>query len=142
MNQLGIDLIKSFEECKLNAYKDIVGVWTCGWGATGIDIIEGVVWTQEQADDRLVKDLARFEGYVDQMLTVELNDNQFSALVSFCYNLGPGNLTHSTLLKLVNQSDFTAASEEFKKWDLAAGKHSDGLARRRLAETILFNQKS
>jgi lysozyme len=141
--QAGIDLIKSFESCKLEAYPD-PGTggdpWTVGYGCTGPDITEGIVWTQEQADVRFEARLGEFSAEVDNLIQVEITDNQFSACVSLAYNIGIGNFEHSTLLKLLNVGRGTAsAALEFPKWDRAAGKEMGGLLRRRLAEQKLFN---
>ena len=72
------------------------------------------------------------------MVTKEINDNQFSALVSFCYNVGPGNLKSSTLLRHVNNGKFPEAANEFLKWTKAQGKELPGLVKRREAERRLF----
>ena len=139
MNEAGIDLIRQFEGCRLTAYKDIVGVWTIGYGATGDDVCEGLEWTQAQANERLASDLTQFESGVKELVDCELNDNQFSALVCFSYNLGLGSLKSSTLLKKVNDSDFSGAADEFLRWDRAGGQVVPGLLRRRQAERALFS---
>lgn len=141
INQAGIDLLKSFERCRLTAYPD-PGTggdpWTCGWGSTGSDITEGTVWTQQQADDRLAQDLVKFENGVSGLLMTNINENQFSALVCFAYNVGLGNLRCSHLIADVNNGNFARAADEFLKWDYAGGKVLPGLLRRREAERTLF----
>lgn len=137
-NQAGIDLIKEFEGCRLESYKDINGIWTCGWGATGPDIIQGTSWTQEEADARLLEDLRRFEDGVSALVSSQLGQNQFSALVSFSYNLGLGSLKSSTLLRCINKHHFKDAAQEFLKWDRSNGVVVPGLERRREAERSLF----
>lgn len=124
--------------------------WTVGWGSTGIDTFNltpdgkptsigpGTKWTQAQADERKAADLDKFCSDVSKLLKVEVNDNQFAALVSFAYNVGVGNLKNSTLLRLVNQRKFLDASNEFLKWTKAQGKELPGLVRRREAERRLF----
>jgi lysozyme len=134
----GIDLIKSFESCRLTAYKDIVGVLTIGYGHTGADVEEGQEITQDEADALLASDLSTFENGVTRALKVTINQNQFDALVSFAYNLGVHALVNSTLFRLVNQSAFDKAALEFVKWDKAGGKVVPGLLRRRTAERDLF----
>ena len=138
MNQAGIDLIKSFEGCKLKAYRDIVGVLTIGYGATGPDVTEGLEITQEEADKRLLADIEQFERGVMRVVKVPLTENQLAALVSFTYNLGIGSLWRSTLLRLLNAGDYEAAANEFPKWDRAGGQPVAGLTRRRKAEQQLF----
>jgi len=142
LNQKGIDLIKSFEGCRLQSYQDQGGIWTIGYGATGDDIGPNMEWTQEQADARLVQDLHSTENHVSSCLKVSLSDNKFSALVSFAYNVGCGNFEHSTLLRYVNVQDFEAAHAEFAKWDRVGGVERPGLERRRLAEAALFADPS
>ncbi len=139
-NDAGLKLIKEFEGCKLKAYRDIVGVITIGWGATHDDgpIKPGTVWTQAQADDRLNKDLLRFQNGVYDLLDVSLSDDQYSALVCFSYNLGLTALKYSHLLAKINDEDFEGAAEEFLKWCKAGGKVVPGLLRRRQAERALF----
>lgn len=79
-----------------------------------------------------------FERKVESMVTSEINENQFSALVSLCYNIGGGNLKSSTLLRLVNASDFEAAADEFLKWDKQNKRVLRGLSERRAQERELF----
>jgi len=138
INDKGLKLIKDFEGCKLSAYKDIVGVLTIGYGSTGSHVTPGLKISQEEADELLIKDLRRFEDGVEKLVTCKLNDNQFSALVCFSFNVGLGSLKSSTMLKLLNANDFTAAAEQFLRWDKAQGKKIAGLTRRRAAERALF----
>lgn len=140
-NDKGLALIKSFESCKLKAYPDPAtggDPWTCGWGSTGSDIKKGVVWTQEQADSRFLSDVSKFESKLKSLLKIDINDNQFSALISLMYNIGSGNLGKSTLLRLVNKRDFSGAAAQFVRWNKAGGKEMAGLTRRRNAEKDLF----
>lgn len=138
ISQKGINLICSFEGCKLNSYKDIVGFLTIGYGHTGEDVQENQTITQQEANDLLLKDLVKFEVGVSSLAWVTLNQNQFDALVSFSYNLGLNTLKNSTLLKKLNNNDYDGASNEFLKWDHAGGKQVAGLTRRRQAEQDLF----
>ena len=134
----GIELIKHFEGCELEAYKCAAGVWTIGYGH-----IKGVtsdsVITQEQAEQMLVEELNEYEGYINNMVTVPLSQNQFDALVSWVYNLGGGNLKASTLLKVVNSGEFNGVPEQIMRWNKAGGKVLEGLTRRRQAEADLFS---
>ena len=100
VSQEGIDLIKSFEGCRLKAYPDPGtggAPWTIGWGAT-TGVVEGMTCTQEQADQMLADDVAKVAGQVNSLLKIKVNQNQFDALVSFAYNAGAGALAISTLL--------------------------------------------
>jgi lysozyme len=137
-NRAGLSLIRQFEGLRLIAYVDAVGILTIGYGHTGADVKSGLVITQAQADKLLSDDLARFESGVGRLVTVPLNGNQFSALVSFSYNLGLGNLQSSTLLRLLNQHDYDAAAQQFPRWDKAGGRPLPGLLKRRQAEQALF----
>lgn len=138
MNKAGLDLLKSFEGCKLKAYKDIVGVWTIGYGHTGADVKPGMTITQVQAEELLDKDLEKFEDGVDVLLQVNVNENQFAALVCFAYNCGLGNLKQSTLLRCINKHNSEQAANEFLRWNKAGGVEVPGLTRRRKAERELF----
>jgi hypothetical protein len=94
--------------------------------------------TVAQAEKMLQDELEKFEAAVANAVKVQLNDNQFSALVSFSYNLGAGSLFESTLLKLLNQGKFQEAADQFPRWDKAGGQALLGLSRRRRAERALF----
>lgn len=139
-NAEGIALIKSFEGCRLIAYKDMVGVNTVGYGHTGADVHEGMEINQAAADQMLTMDLRRFEAGVNACVKQPINENQFSALVCFAYNVGLHVLNISTLLKKINTGDMSGAAAQFVKWDHAGGKVSTGLLKRRIAETELFNR--
>ena len=139
-NAAGIALIQQFEGLRLAAYQDVVGVWTIGYGHTGPDVRAGQTITQAQATALLQQDLSRFEAGVSRLVTVPLNGNQFSALVSFSYNLGLGSLQGSTLLRLLNARDYAGAAGQFPLWDKAGGKALPGLLRRRQAEQALFQE--
>lgn len=142
ISKVGIDLIKSFEGCYLKAYKCPAGVWTIGWGTTepidGVKPHEGMVITQKQADELLIKNLKAYENAVNEYVTYSINQNQFDALVSFAYNCGNGALKTSTLLKKLNAGDVHGAANEFLRWNKANGKVLNGLTRRREAERKLF----
>jgi len=143
VSQAGIDLIHSFESCKLTAYPDPGSVdghpWTIGWGSTGPGIAKGVVWTQAQADERFKADLGRFEKAVALMAPVT-TQNQFDALVSFAYNVGLAALNDSTLLRLHKSGDYVGAKDQFSRWDKNDGRVMKGLTRRRAAEAALYGK--
>ncbi|MCX8477121.1 MAG: lysozyme [Sphingomonas sp.] len=113
--------------------------WTIGWGTTGPDIKSGLVWTQQQCDDRFERDITNFATRVaDAIGTAPTTQHQFDAMVSFAYNVGVANLANSTLLKLHKAGNFTGAQQQFTLWDRAAGKVLPGLLRRRTAEAALY----
>jgi lysozyme len=136
-----VDLVKRFEGRKLTAYKCPANVWTCGYGSTGPDIVQGVTWTIWQAEDRLKADLVKFAQAVDRLVIVPITDNQRSALISFSYNVGIQALKESTLLRLLNDGKAEEAAEQFKRWNKAAGRVLVGLTARRAAERDLFLTK-
>lgn len=137
INAKGLALMKAFEGCELKAYKDQAGVWTIGYGHTK-DVVPGMVITQEEAEEYFKEDLLDFEEGVSDLLTIEVTDNQFSALVSFAYNLGLGSLKKSHLLSFLNQGMAEKAATQFVKWDLVNGIPDKGILRRREAERDLF----
>ncbi len=133
----GLALIKKFEGLELEAYKCAAGVWTIGYGHTK-DVQEGDVWSESHADHMLEVELEEFEGYINNNVTVALSQNQFDALVSWVYNLGPANLKASTMLKVLNSGDYEGVPAQIKRWNKAGGKVLEGLIRRREAEALLF----
>lgn len=139
-SQAGIDLITAHEGCVLHAYPDpATGGWpyTIGFGSTR-NVQPGMVITHDQAVERLKEDLEDSERTITRLVTAQLDQHQFDALVSFVFNVGAGNFTKSTLLKKLNAHDFAGASQEFLKFTRAAGKVMKGLTIRREAERRLF----
>ena len=153
VSQAGIDLIKEFEGCHLEAYPDPKtggDPWTIGFGATGPDIYKGLVWTQYQADDRLLKDIEAREAIVNQYVTVPLTQGMFDAVVSILMNVGFGSARRngiirlksgepSTLLAKLNAGDYEGAANEFGRWISPGSPVERGLKRRRAAEVKMFN---
>lgn len=142
INENGIKLIKKFEGINLNAYPDPAtggAPWTIGYGHTGPEVEKGMIIDENKALELLYEDLDKFEIGVTHLVQVPLTSNQFSALVSFSYNLGLNNLENSTLLKKLNCKDYEGAAQEFKKWVNANGKKLSGLIKRRAAEEELFS---
>lgn len=137
----GIALIKKFEGIELEAYQDSVGVWTIGYGHTK-GVKEGDNISLKQAEEMLEEELVEYEGYINNMVELGLEQNQFDALVAWVYNLGPTNLRESTLLKVLNQGLFDEVPFEIKRWNKAGGQVLNGLVRRREAEALLFQGKA
>jgi lysozyme len=137
-----LSLIKRFEGCRTAAYPDPGSggdPWTIGWGSTGPDIHKGLVWTQQQCDDRLAADVQRFALQADKLIgPASTTQSEFDALVSFAYNLGLGNLASSTLLKLHKAGKHDEAAQQFLRWNRASGQVMRGLTRRREAEAALY----
>ena len=143
----GIEIIKSMEGFRSAPYKCPAGIPTIGYGATfypggkKVTMADAVI-TEARGTELLQSMLCSFEQYVDSYCRDDINQNQFDALVSFAYNLGPANLKSSTLLKKVNvnPSDETIRAE-FMKWTKAGGRVLRGLVRRREAEANLYFKK-
>ena len=136
----GIDLIKKYEGLRLNAYLDAVGVWTIGYGHT-LNVKSTDVIDKAQAEYFLRQDVEFAEKEVNRH-NLNINQNQFDALVSFVFNLGVGNFARSTLLRKIksNPNDPTIR-KEFERWIYAGGKVLNGLARRRREEAELYFMK-
>jgi lysozyme len=145
ISQTGIDLIKSFEGLRLEAYLCSSKVATIGFGSTYYADLTPVklgdkLKDKQQAEDLFKLTLKKYEDSVNGLFfNVILNQNQFDALVSFAYNVGPGALAGSTLYRKakINTKDESIALE-FAKWNLSGGKKSTGLTRRRKAESKLY----
>lgn len=142
-SQRGIDLIHSFEQCRLTAYPDPGSAdgkpWTIGWGSTGPGIARGTVWTQQQADDRFKSDLAKFElGVIDAIGSAATTQAQFDALVSLAYNIGINAMAGSTVVRRHKAGDYQGAAAAFGMWVKNDGKTMKGLVRRRAAEADLY----
>ena len=133
----GLDLVKHFEGLVLEAYKCPAGVWTIGYGHTK-DVQPGDEWSEDHAEHMLEVEMEEYEQYINDLVEVELNQNQFDAMVSWVYNLGVGNLQSSTLLKVLNAGDYAGVPEQIMRWNKAGGKVLEGLTRRRQAEADLF----
>ena len=137
ISDAGLNLIKTFEGIRLQAYQDQRGIWTIGDGHTA-GVYAGETITAAQADDFLRLDLGVAETTVNHMVTATLTQDQFDALVSLVFNIGSGNFAHSTLLKTLNEGDTAGAAEQFLMWDHANGVVDPGLLRRREAERAMF----
>lgn len=135
----GMALTEQFEGCCLTAYQDQVGVWTIGYGHTGPDVTPELTITQEQAEALLAQDVGSAAACVNNVVTIQLSQSEFDALVDFVFNLGSGAFTGSTLLRDLNAGNFAAAAAQFDSWDHAGGAVVAGLLRRRQAETALFS---
>ena len=138
-NKAGVDLIRDFEGLRLKAYFCPANILTIGFGHTGPDVTEGKVITRDEAEGLLVQDLRRFEQAVEQYCPVT-TDNQFAALVSFAYNLGPDSLRTSTLRRMHNEGHYADAALQFARWVKANGKTLPGLVKRRAAEATLYGR--
>ena len=138
----GVELIKRFEGLELEAYQDIAGIWTIGYGHTGPDVEPGMKLTEREAEQLLRKDLKPREQAVESAVKVSLNQNEFDALVSFVYNVGASAFRSSTALKRLNRGDRLGAADALTWWNKATVsgvlREVLGLTRRRAAEKALF----
>lgn len=133
----GLTLIKSSEGLRLTAYRCPANVPTIGYGSTGPHVHMGMTITEAEAEALLRKDLERFELGVTEMAG-EMTPGQFSALVSFAFNLGLSALKGSTLLRMHKEGDFVGAAGQFARWNKAGGRVLAGLSRRRESEAALY----
>lgn len=143
INKAALDLIKEFEGFRAEAYKDAVGVWTIGYGTTamaevGIIPKAGMKITEAQAEGYLDAAVTKFSHNVTKVLTKPANENEFGAMVSLAYNIGPGAFSKSSVLRKFNADDKMGAADAFLLWNKAGGKVLNGLVRRRQAERDLF----
>jgi lysozyme len=132
-----IDLARKFEGCRLQAYQDLAGVWTIGFGHVGKDVYEGLVWTQQQADDALLHDVNTARALLE-MYSPNLANGILDALTDFVFNLGIGNYRTSRLCQLVNAEDWEGVKSQLLLWDHSNGKVVPGLFARREAEAALI----
>lgn len=138
---MAMKLAMEFEGCKLQAYPDPMYGWkraTVGYGATGPAIVEGTVWTQEQADADLLYRMKGVGAHVDMLVKVPISDEQKGALCDLAYNIGLGALERSTLIACVNVDHMQGAADQFMVWTKSDGVELPGLVKRRDAERALF----
>jgi lysozyme len=133
----GIEFIKRHEGLRLKAYQCPAGVWTIGYGSTG-GVRQGDVITEAQAEVKLREDLRTAENEVNRH-KLNINQNQFDALVSFTFNVGSGNFRSSTLLKRIKENpNHPDIQNQFNRWIYAGGKVLPGLIKRRAEEAKLY----
>lgn len=136
-SQNAVALVNSSEGCVLHAYPD-AGGWSIGWGTHADWVKEGMACTQIQADGWRNDKMKEIAGEISGMVKVPVNQNQFDALVDFCYNLGSAALAGSTLLKFLNSGATLDAAVELPKWCNDNHVMSHDLLMRRLRELRLF----
>lgn len=138
-------IIRSFEGCKLAAYKCPAGIWTIGWGTTSVNgaaVRKGDTISQALADELLRAEILRIAEQLHKIIpaTAKWGGNQQAALISWAYNVGLGAVKDSTLRRRINagESAQVVIPQELPKWDKANGAALAGLTRRRAAEVALF----
>lgn len=149
ISQNGIDLIQHYEGCSLTAYRDSDNILTIGYGHTH-DVYSGMTITQDEADELFLNDIKSFVSMLNSKLSVSVNQNQFDALLSFLYNVGPGEVgvkdglfvlksgSPSTLWKMIQSNNFNGAASQFTLWCRSGGVVLRGLLARRRTEQLLF----
>ena len=145
----GINLIKHFEGCPMEngmvvSYRCPANKPTIGFGSLklidGSPVQDGMKITKQEAENLLAHELEEYEGYINDMVNVELNQNQFDAMVSWVFNLGPTNLKNSSLLRILNSThvDWADIPYQIQRWNKVNGVPNEGLKKRRKAEALLF----
>ena len=145
----GLALIKRFEGFRAKAYPDAGYGWeraTIGYGHTSAagapKVVKGMTVTRAEAGRILRKDLRKYERAVERALKVPVEQHQFDAMVSLCFNIGPAGFRRSSVLKHVNAGDDRRAARAFMGWTKSNGKVLKGLVRRRRAEAKMFANTS
>ncbi|MHA3913833.1 lysozyme [Halovulum sp. GXIMD14793] len=149
VSQTAVNLVKKWEGKRLTAYKDQAGIWTIGYGTTaaagvGVKPKRGMTITEAEAEWYLQKALEKFSQKLDEMLHRQANSNQYAALLSLAYNIGPGAFRKSSALRHFNNGDLERVPASIRLWnkitDPRTGKKrvSNGLVNRRNEEAALF----
>ena len=137
LSENGFNFIKAHEGCRLTAYRDVGGTLTIGWGHTS-GVTEGMTITQEQADNMFKEDLQTYIDRVNCYADIyNLNQNQFDALVSFCYNVG--NIKGLTCSGTINRD---MIPERMKGYITCKGNTIQGLINRRNDEVLDGSQRN
>ena len=150
INDAALAVIKEFEGFRADAYLDTMAkpsVWTIGYGTTaragvGIAPARGMTISEQAAAEYLRATVATFGAQVKAGLTRPANENQFGAMVSLAYNIGPGAFAKSSVLRRFNAGDTQGAADAFLMWNKAGGKVLKGLTARREDEKKLFLTRS
>ncbi len=139
-SKVGLEqLTERFEGLRLVAYQDVVGVWTIGYGHTGPEVHQGLIWTKEQAESALLADTHHAVACVNACTyKLQLTQGEFDALVDFVFNVGCAAFAKSSMLRMLNEGNHQLAAEQFEHWKYAGGHVVAGLLKRRLAEKQVF----
>ena len=142
ISEKGFSIIRDAESLKLIAYLDTGGVWTIGYGTikypNGVRVKKGDICTRGQAEIWLKNDCLWVDACLDKHVKVAVSQNHFDALASFVYNIGESAFIKSTMLTLINNSNFSSAASQFDRWIYDNGKEIKGLVNRRAKEKALF----
>ena len=145
INAKGLEILKHYEGCSLDVYRDPIGIPTIGYGSifgfSGDRISMGHrKITESEAAGLLLRSCRQAERAIGSLVRVSLTSNQRSALISFVYNVGSGNFQRSTMRMKLNRHDYDGCANEFWKWRRAGGRILNGLVRRRKSEEQLFKE--
>lgn len=138
LSSSGQGVIKEAEGLELEAYQDTGGVWTIGYGHTGPEARPGARISEEEANELLARDVQEAENIINKHVKVPLSQNQFDALASFAYNVGEGQFMNSTLLRKLNDGQYSSVPVELDRWVYDNGQVVKGLINRREKEKKLF----
>jgi|TARA_R100000656_G_scaffold124929_1_gene104428 GH24 family phage-related lysozyme (muramidase) len=143
INDKGLEILKRYEGCSLDVYRDPIGIWTIGHGSCFSFDGDRVGMghrkiTASEATVLLLRSCRQAENGIARLVRVPLTDNQRSALISFVYNVGVGNFQRSTMRMKLNRASYEGAANEFWKWRRAGGRILRGLVARRKSEARLF----
>lgn len=138
VNPAGLALLRQFEGLRLNAYRCPAGIWTIGYGHTS-GVTPRQTITNQEAEELLIQDVSITAAAVEVLVQVPLNDNQFSALCCFAFNVGTNALAGSTLLRLLNRGWYSQVPAQWMRWTKANGRDLPGLRARRIAEAALWS---
>lgn len=139
LSAAGLAMLKTFEGFRKEAYRDVGGKMTIGYGhlIRRGELLETI--TEQKAEALLREDVSSAEAVVKRYVQVPLKQAQFDALVSLTYNIGEEHFRTSTLLRRLNNGDLNDAAEEFLRWKHVDGEVVEGLLKRRQQERTLFS---
>lgn len=140
LSQSGIEQVSKHEGLRLTAYPDPATKgppWTICYGHTGKDVYKGLTVTTSKCEEWLAQDLRKAELVLQSTVKVPLKQGQYDAYVSFIYNAGATNWRKSTMLRVLNQWQYTKSCGEFPKWKYANKLVLDGIVKRRFEEQTL-----
>lgn len=151
MSDKGLEMLKKFEGFVPHAYDDLdhkarplkagdrpQGTVTIGYGHIGRHAKPGNVLTEKEASAILAEELQTYERAVERAITRPMNQNEFDAMVSLCYNIGASNFERSSVKRMFNAGSKTLAAQAFLLWNKSKGRVLNGLVTRRRAERELF----
>lgn len=136
--EIASNFVAEQEGFEAMAYKCPAGRWTIGFGHAR-NVHEGDVITRREAYELLARDLIRTQEELATLIHIDINENQFIALMSFVYNFGLTKCRTYRLFGMINRGE----TENIKEWwpkycDPKNKKITKGLRDRRMRELNLF----